>query len=1363
MNYIARPRLTQKISVPAILKGDRRALAKAITLAESANPAHSTQLSELLREIHQTKAIRTVPHIALSGSPGAGKSTLLESLGYYLCTEKKMKVGVLAVDPTSTLSNGSILGDKTRMEKLSTHENSYIRPSPSGGHLGGVTARAWEVMEVMDAAQFDVVFVETVGVGQSEMQCKDLTDMMVLLVPPASGDELQGIKKGIVEVADMVVVTKNDGPRKLLAQQTKSAYTRAVMYTEMQQGFSKPVIAVSSEEGTNIPLLWDEIMKMWTTRLDKGKIPDLRRAQSAKHFVNYFEMELLAAAKRLTGRAEMNRIAKAVWDHEATPREAGDRLIERVLRKELSPAQNHIGTLETHTQTRAENQYRQALPPPPPFSGAARGGIHYYGVAMCGPSAAPLLQWFPINELMRGSSEERTGQAGAVQLECHLPLVPFSFAHVCVMCAEPFIRCADHPLACTKAAPAPHPCIGTAEDRDELAGFLRRYLPWAMALFRAWVRAWKGASYRPFDVPPLTSFPSQRCLVPIATQCSDECSVLVLVLHKRFLSTRLIYCSLIRFWVFFGYRFAVKTFHEAGELSSIAQRSLPRLPAVDHLAIDVTHLASSAARFTREYIGRERDEEAVKILARTLNQNVLRRLKVKKSVAFFMDGADPLWKVYHLRQFPGKVFDRAFYRSAASPAVYLMEEFLFKAVEELRGSSQVQECIVSGPSTPGPAAAKISAWLLDLSTRAVPPAALNPHSNSPAPESSPAISGAAVTPLDSIVIVGSQEDVHLNAWGATTWTPAAPAAFTTVSLDQRDAYSLTLADSLEWLTMGDVYAAAAATRAPLKPGAVAPAASDSLFHRHALSALRTDAVLLNLLAHGSAAVGLPPVSSSISFAQWMTAYGQEMARQVPGGAPATAAPAASPVVMGRLVHEYPRVLSARTAEGSVAVELEPTPLRLNVESLRRVLAGAAQRPPPAPVPVPGAAPAGKLGGAASSPGGRYHAGAEHYLEVLLQALHAYTHGFLPNPLYMPAESKANFGEKGMRGVTAEHILLHLQFLAEQAPQDGAAAAAAKAGKPQQPVNTRRVLLTPKIKAQERPPAAASFVELFTRCARPASTVPAAALTGAQQLCLCSTKPEYMQQVLPVMARGHAPAPAQVASIAQAKTFSLAVETAQRVVPVAPAPVEGEAVGVMDGALRFHPSHYFTRSGAAALSPWQHYAVHLGLKAEALNIRCTAAVEDPAVIPRICQPVAGTPVEQPNPIPRGFSPRLLPKSHFFGEKRRRRDRRSGKERGKDPLGPSLFHFFVFLEREGGGGVISPCLFKPFFPLVMTAASNQRSSDVCQHPWNPFHSIPFLSVFYLHRYIFIALPTHCQVCCEEVCKASTANTAEALTGS
>lgn len=335
MNHVARPKLSQAIPIADLIAGKRRPLAKAITLAESENPAHATRLSNLLRDIHEQSEVKMIPRIALSGSPGAGKSSLLEALGYYLCEQKKLKVGVLAVDPTSTITGGGILGDKTRMEKLSTHPNAFIRPSPSSGHLGGVTARAWEVMEVLEAAQFDILFIETVGVGQSETQCKDLTDMMMLLVPPASGDELQGIKKGIVEVADMVVVTKNDGPRKLLAQQTKAHYARAVMYTELQQGFAKPVLACSSEEGTGIEKLWEEAMKMWNYRREKGMIERLRNQQKAKHFYNYYEMELLLRAKRLAS-SEMSNYGEQVLEHRMTPREAGDIMVSRTLRKELA-------------------------------------------------------------------------------------------------------------------------------------------------------------------------------------------------------------------------------------------------------------------------------------------------------------------------------------------------------------------------------------------------------------------------------------------------------------------------------------------------------------------------------------------------------------------------------------------------------------------------------------------------------------------------------------------------------------------------------------------------------------------------------------------------------------------------------------------------------------------------------------------------------------------------------------------------------------------------------------------------------------------------------------------------------------------
>eukprot|EP00758_Cryptobia_borreli_P005096 Tbor_TRINITY_DN4732_c0_g1::TRINITY_DN4732_c0_g1_i1::g.16937::m.16937/K07588/argK; LAO/AO transport system kinase len=170
--------------------------------------------------------------ITVSGSPGAGKSCFIEALGMLLVERYHLNVGVICVDPSSSVSGGSILGDKTRMDKLSNLSDgrAFVRPSPTRGHLGGVTARCWESMEILEGIGYDVILIETVGVGQSEIAARTMTDLFILLVPPAAGDDLQGIKKGIVEIADIVVVTKNDGDKKLLAQQTKAAYSRAVMF-----------------------------------------------------------------------------------------------------------------------------------------------------------------------------------------------------------------------------------------------------------------------------------------------------------------------------------------------------------------------------------------------------------------------------------------------------------------------------------------------------------------------------------------------------------------------------------------------------------------------------------------------------------------------------------------------------------------------------------------------------------------------------------------------------------------------------------------------------------------------------------------------------------------------------------------------------------------------------------------------------------------------------------------------------------------------------------------------------------------------------------------------------------------------------
>lgn len=329
-------RAAGRISAQDIANGNRRMLAKAITLAESQNPEHATELGDLLRDLDRHKASvghKIAPRIALSGSPGAGKSSLIESLGHFLCEKKGLKVGVLAVDPSSSVTKGSILGDKTRMEKLSSHPNAFIRPSPSCCHLGGVTAHGWEVLEILESAAFDVLLVETVGVGQSETQVKDLTDLMLLLVPPASGDELQGIKKGIVEVSDIVVVTKYDGDKKELAKQTVQAYARAVMYRR-EQNIDKPVVPVSAEAGTNIEKLWEITENVWNERNKNGGIESLRRRQAAKHFLNYFQMELQLRAEQMC-EAERNTLGGQVWRRELTPREAGDALIQRVLRSKI--------------------------------------------------------------------------------------------------------------------------------------------------------------------------------------------------------------------------------------------------------------------------------------------------------------------------------------------------------------------------------------------------------------------------------------------------------------------------------------------------------------------------------------------------------------------------------------------------------------------------------------------------------------------------------------------------------------------------------------------------------------------------------------------------------------------------------------------------------------------------------------------------------------------------------------------------------------------------------------------------------------------------------------------------------------------
>jgi LAO/AO transport system kinase len=262
-----------------VLAGERRAIAKAITLLESTRADHRAQADELLTGIlpHAGKSFR----LGISGVPGVGKSTFIEALGLYLIG-KGHRVAVLAVDPSSTVSGGSILGDKTRMEQLSVNENAYIRPSPSSGTLGGVAEKTRESMLVCEAAGYDVVIVETVGVGQSETAVSGMTDMFVLMQLPNAGDDLQAIKKGVMELADLVVINKADIDAD--AATRAQAQVTSAMRIFSQQGrareWSTQVLQLSALKGEGLDRFWEAVSGFRDARTANGRLAARRQHQS---------------------------------------------------------------------------------------------------------------------------------------------------------------------------------------------------------------------------------------------------------------------------------------------------------------------------------------------------------------------------------------------------------------------------------------------------------------------------------------------------------------------------------------------------------------------------------------------------------------------------------------------------------------------------------------------------------------------------------------------------------------------------------------------------------------------------------------------------------------------------------------------------------------------------------------------------------------------------------------------------------------------------------------------------------------------------------------------------------------------------
>jgi LAO/AO transport system kinase len=276
----------------AIQAGDRATLARAITLIESKRADHRKAAHLLVQELLPAtgKAVR----LGITGAPGAGKSTTIDALGTSL-TAQGHKVAVLAVDPSSSRTGGSILGDKTRMARLAVDPNAFVRPSPSSGTLGGVAAKTRETMLLCEAAGYDVVLVETVGIGQSETAVADMTDFFLVLMIPGAGDELQGLKKGIVELADMVAVNKADGDNIARAKVAAAEYRAALnILAPHSENWSPPVVTYSALTGDGIALLWSQVLAHKEKMTASGELSQRRREQQVKWMWSMLEERLTA-------------------------------------------------------------------------------------------------------------------------------------------------------------------------------------------------------------------------------------------------------------------------------------------------------------------------------------------------------------------------------------------------------------------------------------------------------------------------------------------------------------------------------------------------------------------------------------------------------------------------------------------------------------------------------------------------------------------------------------------------------------------------------------------------------------------------------------------------------------------------------------------------------------------------------------------------------------------------------------------------------------------------------------------------------------------------------------------------------------
>ena len=318
--------------VAEILKGNRAILARAMTLIESTHPKHHKLAGDILDNI--MPLVGKAKRIGITGVPGAGKSTLLEALGMYLI-KCGLKVAIIAIDPSSSMSGGSILADKTRMTTLLREHNAFIRPVPAGGHLGGTSRRTRELTFLLDAAGFDVVFIETVGVGQSEIEVADLVDFFCLVQIAGAGDELQGIKKGVMEVADLVVINKCDGDNKMLAEIARAMLKNALhilkpKYTEWQA----QALTCSARDNTGIKNIWEVVELFYATLEPAGKVALLRKGQNVRWMKRKIEENVINMIYNTQDIKELYGKTKAsVESNQLSPRHAVETVSQYIAEK----------------------------------------------------------------------------------------------------------------------------------------------------------------------------------------------------------------------------------------------------------------------------------------------------------------------------------------------------------------------------------------------------------------------------------------------------------------------------------------------------------------------------------------------------------------------------------------------------------------------------------------------------------------------------------------------------------------------------------------------------------------------------------------------------------------------------------------------------------------------------------------------------------------------------------------------------------------------------------------------------------------------------------------------------------------------